>query len=436
MSYSATIQGTGVEPRTCSADGESATLLKDAMTPESQSPSSTAEVQDTACKDASNATAGTMGDFATVFKKCFAKTCFVHPLMVLVQVIFSGYHVLTSSALKTKGVNPLVFALYRELSASLFMALYACVAVWRGKHRWQLETRHIPRFLALGLFSAGNVLGAVQALTLITPTNFSVLQPSIPVFTMLLSVLFRMERLTPLKALGLLAAVAGAVVVEVVHPAGISGQEGGESEGGDGSSSRADFISGNVIVLLQCLSMASLLVFQKTALTHYHPTVVTAWYYSIGSVLTLIICVSQSLPSSAYALSTSPAPWLALAYAALLGTAFNYNAYSWAGTVVAPGIISIYSTLQPVGTALLSVLFLHATITGGEMGGGGIGHSGLGRNGVGTSDGEEGVGEAREAGEGGGGGFGGPGERGGNGRDGIGRGEGASFLRTYGREGQ
>lgn len=210
----------------------------------------------------------------------------------------------------------------------------------------------------------------MQALTLITPTNFSVLQPSIPVFTMLLSVLFRMERLTPLKALGLLAAVAGAVVVEVVHPAGISGQEGGESEGGDGSSSRADFISGNVIVLLQCLSMASLLVFQKTALTHYHPTVVTAWYYSIGSVLTLIICVSQSLPSSAYALSTSPAPWLALAYAALLGTAFNYNAYSWAGTVVAPGIISIYSTLQPVGTALLSVLFLHATITGGEMGGG------------------------------------------------------------------
>lgn len=51
-----------------------------------------------------------------------------------------------------------------------------------------------------GLFSAGNVLGAVQSLTLISATNFAVLQPSIPVFTMLLSVLFRMERLTPLKA--------------------------------------------------------------------------------------------------------------------------------------------------------------------------------------------------------------------------------------------
>ncbi len=67
----------------------------------------------------------------------------------------------------------------------------------------------------MGLFSAGNVLGAVQSLTLISATNFAVLQPSIPVFTMLLSVVFRMEKLTALKGLGLLAAVAGAVVVEV-----------------------------------------------------------------------------------------------------------------------------------------------------------------------------------------------------------------------------
>jgi len=213
----------------------------------------------------------------------------------------------------------------------------------------------------MGLFSAGNVLGAVQSLTLISPTNFSILQPSIPVFTMLLSVLFRMERLTPLKTLGLLAAVAGAVVVEVVHsPAPATAEK----------TSQADFISGNIIVLLQCLSMASLLVFQKTALSFYHPTVVTAWYYSIGSLLTLLICLCKSLPSSAYALSSSLAPWLALGYAALFGTAFNYNAYSWAGTVVAPGVISIYSTLQPLGTAVLSFVFLGDKVTGGEVGGG------------------------------------------------------------------
>ena len=177
----------------------------------------------------------------------------------------------------------------------------------------------------------------------------------------MLSVLFRMEKLTPVKTLGLLAAVAGAVVVEVVHSP-VSGTAG--------KTSQTDFISGNIIVILQCLSMASLLVFQKTALVYYHPTIVTAWYYSIGSILTLLICLSKSLPSSAYALSSSLAPWLALAYAAIFGTAFNYNAYSWAGTVVVPAVISIYSTLQPLGTAVLSFVFLGDKVTGGEAGGG------------------------------------------------------------------
>lgn len=58
------------------------------------------------------------------------------------------------------------------------------------------------------------------------------------------------------------------------------------------------------------------------------------------------------------------------AYAAVLGTAFNYNAYSYAGTVVAPGVISIYSTLQPLGTAILSFIFLHSKATTGEVLGG------------------------------------------------------------------
>ncbi len=133
----------------------------------------------------------------------------------------------------------------------------------------------------------------MQSLTLISATNFAVLQPSIPVFTMLLSVVFRMERLTPLKVrgggrgkglggwdesrqagrqpsfrpterpnylliclfythftslhfttppqvLGLAAAVAGAVCVEVVGP-----------DTSFGSGSKADFVYGNVVVILQ-----------------------------------------------------------------------------------------------------------------------------------------------------------------------------------------
>ena len=53
----------------------------------------------------------------------------------LSHLVCTGYHVLTSSALKTKGVDPLVFALYRELSASLLIAGLAAYAVHKGGHK-------------------------------------------------------------------------------------------------------------------------------------------------------------------------------------------------------------------------------------------------------------------------------------------------------------
>lgn len=85
-----------------------------------------------------------------------------------------GYHVLTSTALQSKGVNALVFALYRELSASVLIAGLASIAVHRGGHSWMIEMRHLPRFVAMvreflhnwweylgvGLFANGSCLCA------------------------------------------------------------------------------------------------------------------------------------------------------------------------------------------------------------------------------------------------------------------------------------
>jgi drug/metabolite transporter (DMT)-like permease len=113
--------------------------------------------------------------------------------------------------------------------------------------------------------------------------------------------------------------------------------------------------------------MAALLVTQKTVLSRYHPTVVVTWYYSLGSLITLVVCLAKQTPLANYALSSDIKPWLALGYAALFGTAFNYNVYSWAGTVVAPGIIAIYSTIQPIGTGLFSFIVFGTQPTWGEI---------------------------------------------------------------------
>lgn len=68
-----------------------------------------------------------------------------------------------------------------------------------------------------GFFSFVNVVGAIMALSYVSATNLSVLQPSIPVFTMLLSVMFRMEGLNVYKILGIAASVGGGAVREIIR---------------------------------------------------------------------------------------------------------------------------------------------------------------------------------------------------------------------------
>jgi drug/metabolite transporter (DMT)-like permease len=63
-------------------------------------------------------------------------------------------------------------------------------------------------------------------------------------------------------------------------------------------------------------------------------------------------------------------PWLGLGYATIFSTLYAYNAYSWAGKRVSPAITTVYNTLQPVGTSVLSVIFLHHKVTLPEILGG------------------------------------------------------------------
>lgn len=63
-------------------------------------------------------------------------------------------------------------------------------------------------------------------------------------------------------------------------------------------------------------------------------------------------------------------PWLGLGYATIFSTLYAYNAYSWAGKRVSPAITTVYNTLQPVGTSVLSVIFLHHVVTLPEIVGG------------------------------------------------------------------
>lgn len=274
----------------------------------------------------------------------------VHLLLILVQVVFSGWQIIGSVALKD-GANPLVVALYRQSLASILML--SLLLYFNKDAIVPIKYGDIPRFVFVGFCSFLNVVGTLFALEYLSPTTYAVMQPIVPVLATIISFISGYESLNLLKCLGIVAAVAGAVIVQMFTDS--------DDNSNDSKETKERFTIGMILVLFQCLGDANSVVFQRKLVQHYYALYVTAIYYAVGAIVTGVLSLgfySKFTPSSLY-FDGSMLPWFAVAYCVLLTSMFCYGAISWSVKRVSPSITTIYYTLQPVAT----VLFMYALFT-------------------------------------------------------------------------
>jgi len=290
--------------------------------------------------------------------------------LLSVQLSFAGWHVLGKWALDA-GAHPLVFALVREAFASMGMLVLAAAM----ERRTKLKKEDVPTFVLLGALIFLNVALFVVGLSKISAVNASVLQPSIPVFAMAVALVMRWERPSWSKIGGIVLASAGAACMSVVQ-ARLEDQA--EKNGGSGSSKdhaegeNIQVLVGNIMIIVQCWAIATLLVVQGRYTAKKYPSITqTAWYYSIGTLFTVTICVGYFWPPSklwheiTLIFSSRPAV-IALAYATMAATVYNYTAISWANKHAPATLVSLASTLQPVLVSVLSVAFLGVGVSWAE----------------------------------------------------------------------
>lgn len=256
-----------------------------------------------------------------------------------------------------EGVSPFVFAFYRELLACMMMFL---IVKYVSKQRIYILPEDRLRFFVLGFFSFVNVVGAMLSLNYISPTRFAIFQPCIPCIASVISVLIGLESFTFLKLLGVALAVGGAILTETWK------------DGDDGGDEEKDVTLGSIIVSLQVTAMACLVVFVKPILPKYPSTVTTLGYYSIGTLYTalLFLILSFTFTTSDLVFDGALFPWLGLAFVATFATVYPYNALSWGVRHLSPSTTTVYSTFQPVGTVILSLIFLGKVVTSPELVGG------------------------------------------------------------------
>lgn len=316
---------------------------------------------------------------------------FATAIMILVQLAFAGWHVLGKVALNT-GVSPLFFALIREAGASLVLLLLA--AIFDDKPKMPTRQEAMV-FLTLGVLIFINIVGFIIALNLVSPITAAIYQPLIPVWTAFWAVLFKVEPANPYMIIGIAISVSGAVgaAMSESHP---SNDQGGlddlqtnlldpslledtatlltpDTEVVDTAGLEEQQLTlveklannsllGHGILLVQTLALGTLYLVQKQIVHEFPSLTSTAWYYSIGSFLTVVTCIGyfQSIEGIVHEFTylNNVHVLVAFIYAVVVGTAFTYGGSTWANKRLHASVVSLYTVLQSPFTLLLSIFFL------------------------------------------------------------------------------
>jgi drug/metabolite transporter (DMT)-like permease len=224
----------------------------------------------------------------------------VHAALLFVQITFAGFSVVGKYVLAY--LPPFALAGFRVL-----VVAPSLLAISLLRDRRPAPRKELPRLALLGLLGVCiNQILFVTGLHYTTAINTAILMPSIPVFTLSIAALLRIERLSARGVGGVLLAVVGALVMlDVSHF----------------SLDRTDML-GNLLVLLNCLSYAGFLVLARPVLLRIPAFMVIGWSYLFGGIGVLAVCGPTMLTTD-YA-SMPWTVWLGVAYIVLIATLVNY----------------------------------------------------------------------------------------------------------------
>jgi drug/metabolite transporter (DMT)-like permease len=193
---------------------------------------------------------------------------------------------------------------------------------------------HRKDFFLLALSSAIGVVGNqflyVKGLSLTTVINATLISTTIPVFALLVSILFGYDRMSLKRLMGMLLAASG--VLYLINPF------------------RGDFTVettiGNILIVSNSFLYGTYIVISKDLFERYGALNVITWIFLLGTVVTLPVGLLTARNENLASLG--PAVWMAIVVIILLPTVGAYYLNGWALTKVAPSIVAVYIYLQPL----------------------------------------------------------------------------------------
>ncbi len=275
----------------------------------------------------------------------------VHALLFLVQILFASLAIIGKIVLREFPAASIV--LFRVVGAAVVLLLVNLI--WT--RRWVRDRKDLARLAMLGLL--GVVLN--QTLFLVglghtTAINATILVTTIPIFTVLYSVLSHREPPSALKFGGIAVAALGAIYLI----------------GPDRLSLAPDLALGNLLIVVAMFFYSLYLVHSKAMVLRYGPVAVSAYVMLFSALGTLPLGLSGLATVNLAAVR--PVTWMWVAYIVVFPTIVAYFLNIWALKRVSPNLVAVYIYLQPLFTALVAPAVLagervttRAAIAGGAI---------------------------------------------------------------------
>ena len=216
---------------------------------------------------------------------------------VAAALVMAGYVVLSKQFFGSGGSEVGAFLLARQLLASTLM-----LALAAGRHGCLLpRPEHRGALARLGFLNFFNAIGFVWGVKLTTAFVTSVMQLSIPVFTLVYSTLTGLEQPSLAKGGALLLTLLGCGIV-AVSSAGEQSAAGAGAEPGPGltpergerdplSDAAGVSIPGVLLLVAQCMSFVGIIQVQKRVLDFYPVALVVGWSYAMCTAWSCAYCV-------------------------------------------------------------------------------------------------------------------------------------------------
>jgi drug/metabolite transporter (DMT)-like permease len=260
-----------------------------------------------------------------------------HVALFTAQVIYAASFPIAKMVMQDIPYNVLV--LVRGVGAMLLF--------WTSSFllKESVDKKDLPRLFLLGICGVAiNQTLFLKGLSLTSPINAAIMMISTPILVLIIASLLIKEKITKIRAIGILVGFTGAVFLVLQNAKG-------------GSLKESSFL-GDIYVFINALSWGTFLVIVKPLMKKYHTITILKWVFVFGLVFIFPLGIKDTLAMNWNVLSAKL--MLCTAFVIVFTTFIAYLLNTLALKELSSSIVSVYIYLQPLLTAFISICIFHS----------------------------------------------------------------------------